>query len=288
MRILRAIRYLAVLPLLLLTLAFSPRAGEAEGLLLTGQDVFVLDQALVMGQGLTTDGEYYYTSGAITALDLTALAKFTFNGFEPVAQKLNPLPEVCRARGNDHIGGISCYDGKIYASVEGGDECYACVAVFRCEDLSFTGEVYDLPNELYPDGVPWLAVDPETGLLYASVWSHAKTVNVYDVNDGMRFVRSIPVTGLGELDRIQGGEFYHGMLYLSQDSRDNGTRKRLLRLDPGTDAVTVAAERDVNGSHIEAEGMTFLVRSEAPSLFVLDYNKAVGVFLREYAVASIR
>ena len=283
MRVLRAIRYLAVLPLLLLTLAFSPQAGEAEGLSLTGQNVFVLDQALVMGQGVTTDGEYYYTSGAITALDLTALAKFTFGDFTPVAQRLNPLPEVCRSRGNNHIGGISCYDGKIYAPVEGGDTCFACIAVYRCEDLSFTGELYDLPNELYPDGIPWLAVDGETGLLYASVWSHAKTVNVYDVNDGMRFVRSIPVEGLGELDRIQGGEFHDGALYLSQDIKTAGNMKQILRFDPETGAAEVFSRREIGDvDRCETEDLTVFPAADGSLFHVLDYNKRIGVFVRHY------
>ncbi len=288
MRILKWIRLLMLLPIILLTLLMTPRPADTDTAVFKGQHAFVMTEALAMGQGITTDGTYFYTAGAATGLHVTYLGKIDVASMTMTAKRLNPLPEICKKRGNNHIGGISWYDGKIYASVEGGDACPACIVVFDPETLEATEDVYDLPADAFGDGVPWLAVDPDTGYLYASGWSHADTVYVFDVNDGMRPVRSFRPGGIGELDRIQGGEFYHGMLYLSQDSRDNGTRKRLLRLDPGTDAVTVAAERDVNGSHIEAEGMTFLVRSEAPSLFVLDYNKAVGVFLREYAVASIR
>ena len=284
MRAMRAIRYLLVLPLMLLTLAFSPKAGECDALRLTGQDVFVFDQAFVMGQGITADGEYYYTSGAITALDMTALAKFTFPDMTPVTHKINPLPEVCTARGNDHIGGISCYNGKIYASVEGGDECPAAIAVFDCADLSFTGELYDLPGELFPDGVPWLAVDGETGLLYASPWSHAQTVYVYDVNDGMRPVRRIPVAGLGELDRIQGGEFYGGTLYLSRDIKDAGDVKQVLRFDPATGVAEVFATRGVGDvSRCETEGLTVYPAPDGSLFHILDYNKRIGVFVRHYA-----
>ena len=67
-----------------------------------------------MGQGITTDGEYYYTSGSIAALDLTALAKFTFDDMELVDTHINPLPDKCTDRKDDHIGGISYYNGKIY------------------------------------------------------------------------------------------------------------------------------------------------------------------------------
>ena len=284
MRFSHMLRFVLVLPLLLATLLFSPKAGESDVLRYTGQDVFVFDQAFVMGQGVTADGEYYYTSGAITALDMTALAKFTFPDMEPVMHSVNPLPEVCTKRGNDHIGGISCYGGKIYASVEGGDACRACIVTFRCSDLSFAGEVYDLPDDCFPDGVPWLAVDPDTGLLYASPWSHAKTVYVYDVNDGMRPVRQIPVLGLGELDRIQGGEFYRGALYLSHDCKDRGDVKEIVRFDPATGTAEVFATRAVGDvSRCETEGMTVFPAPDGSLFHILDYNKRIGVFLRHYA-----
>ena len=168
MFIIRKIWYVMTLPLLLLTLLTSPVAKSTPEAELVSKNVFVFEKALLMGQGITTDGEYYYTSGSITAFDMQALAKFTFDDMELVKSNISPLPAVCKDRGNNHIGGISYYDGKLYASVEGGDECYACIVVFDCETLKATGEVYDLPNELYDDGIPWLAVDNETGLLYAS------------------------------------------------------------------------------------------------------------------------
>lgn len=288
MRLFRNIRRLLLLPVILLTLLTTPKPVDTDTAVFRGQDLYVMAQALATGQGVTTDGTYFYTAGAATGLHVTYLGKIEISSMTMTQKRLNPLPEVCKARGNNHIGGISYYNGKIYASVEGGDVCRACVVVFDPQTLEPTGEVYDLPNDDFDDGVPWLAVDPDTGFLYASQWSHAETVYVFDVNDGMRPVRAFRPGGIGELDRIQGGEFYNGSLYLSQDSRDLGTRKRLLRLDPQTGEVTVAAERDVNGGRIEAEGMTVLVRDGVPALYVLDYNKAVGVFLREYAAAGLQ
>lgn len=288
MRILKSIRCLLLLSVILLTVLTTPKPADTDTAAFRGQNVFVMAEALAMGQGITTDGTYFYTAGAATGLHVTYLGKIEVASMTMTDKHLNPLPEICKARGNNHIGGISYYNGRIYASVEGGDVCRACIAVFDPETLEPTGDVYDLPNESFDDGIPWLAADPDTGYLYASQWSHADTVYVFDANDGMRLVRSFHPGGIGELDRIQGGEFFGGDLYLSQDSRDNGTCKRLLRLDTQTGEVTVAAERDVKGGRIEAEGMTFLVRDGNPSLFVLDYNKAVGVFLREYAVAGIK
>lgn len=281
------IRWFVLLPVLLLTLLTTPRPADTDTAAFLSQSVFVMGEALAMGQGVTTDGTYFYTAGAATGLHVTYMGKIEVGSMTMTAKRLNPLPEVCKARGNNHIGGVSYYGGKIYAAVEGGDVCRACVVVFDPQTLEPV-DVFDLPNDDFDDGIPWLAVDPETGYLYASKWSHAETVYVFDVNDGMRPVRSFRPGGIGELDRIQGGEFCSGALYLSQDSRDNGSRKRLLRLDTQTGELTVAAERDVNGGRIEAEDMTILLRDGKPFVYVLDYNKAVGVFLREYAAAGIQ
>ncbi len=284
MSILLKLRYFMMLPLLILTLLTSPAASSTDTAELISKDTFVFDQALMMGQGITTDGEYFYTSGAIAGVGITVLAKFTVEDMELVASKINPLPEVCTDRKNDHIGGISYYDGKIYASVEGPDEGYPCIVVFDCETLTCTGEVYDLPIEIYDDGVPWCAVDKETGYLYASKWSDAETVYCYDVNDSMKLVREIPLTGLGVIDRIQGGEFYNGSLYLSNDVKDKDTLKNILKVDVGTGEVSLAAERNVGGDNVEAEGMTFLETADGAVMHVLDYNKLIGVFVHHYSV----
>lgn len=284
MTVLLKLRYILMLPLLILTLITSPTAKSTDTAELISTDTFVFEQALMMGQGITTDGEYFYTSGAIAGAGITVLAKFTVNDMELVCSRLNPLPDVCEDRKNDHIGGISCYDGKLYASVEGPDEGFPCIVVFDCETLECTGEVYDLPVEIYDDGVPWCAVDGETGYLYASRWSDAETVYCYDVNDSMKLVREIPLTGLGIIDRIQGGEFYDGALYLSNDVKDNGSLKNILKLNVTTGEVTLAAQRDVGGDNVEAEGMTFLETEDGAVMHVLDYNKLIGVFVHHYKV----
>ncbi len=282
--ILQKIWAILTLPLLLITMLTTPAGKDTQTADLVSSHTFVFEKALLMGQGITTDGEYYYTSGSITALNLTALAKFTFDDMTMVESNVNPLPEKCTDRGNNHIGGISYYNGKIYASVEGGDECYACIVVFDCETLEPTGEVYDLPNELYDDGVPWCAVDTETGYLYASKWTNIETIRVYDINDSMKHIRDIDLEGIEKIHRIQGGEFYKGKLYLSEDIENNGTIKNILSVDVRTGEVKLAAERDVGGDNIEAEGLTFCEDENGAVMHVLDYNKVIGITVRHYKV----
>ena len=282
MFIIRKIMSILTLPILLITLLTSPVAQSTDTAELVSKNVFVFEKALIMGQGITTDGEYYYTSGSITAFNLQALAKFKVDGMNIVKSRVNPLPDVCRDRGNNHIGGISYYNGKIYASVEGGDECYACIVVFDCETLKPTGEVYDLPNELYDDGIPWLAVNQETGLLYASKWNDAEYIRVYDINDGMKNVDNIRLSET--VHRIQGGEFYNGTLYLSNDIKGYETYKKILSVNVETGAVGVAAIRDVGGDNVEAEGLTFCETEDGAVMHVLDYNRVIGVFVHHYKV----
>lgn len=272
------------LPLLFITMLTTPMGGDTETADMVSSHIFASEKSLLMGQGITNDGEYYYTSGSITALNFTALAKFTLDDMKMVDSKINPLPKECSKRGNNHIGGISYYNGKLYTSVEGGDEVYACIVVFDCETLEATGEVYNLPNELYGDGVPWCAVDTETGYLYASKWNDIETIYVYDINDSMKPVREIDLKGMEKISRIQGGEFYNGTLYLSEDVKDNGTIKNILAVDVKSGKVTLAAERDVGHDNIEAEGMTFWKDADGAVMHVLDYNKVIGITVRHYKV----
>lgn len=285
MTIIRKIWSIITLPLLILTLLTSPAAESTDTAELVSKDTFVFEKALLMGQGIATDGKYYYTSGSITALKLTALAKFTFDDMELVDSHINPLPEKCTERGNDHIGGISVYNGKIYASVEGGEDSYnACIVVFDCETLEATGEVYDLPNNIYDDGVPWCAVDTATGLLYASKWTDIKTIYAYDINSGMELVREVSLNGIDTIHRIQGGEFYNGTLYLSNDCEDNGNFKNIYSVDVESGKTSIAAVRNVGGEHVEAEGITFWPAEDGSVMHVLDYNKAIGMFVHHYKV----
>lgn len=283
MFIISKIIHILTLPLLIITLLTTPKAVSTDTAELVSKDAFAIE-SLMMGQGITTDGEYYYTSGSITAINFTALAKFNCKGAELVDMHINPLPKACSDRGNNHIGGISYYDGKIYAPVEGGDEVYACIVVFDAETLELTGEIYDLPNEIYTDGVPWCAVDQSTGYLYASRWNDIETIYVYDTADSMKLVKEIDLTCIEKISRIQGGEFYKGTLYLSEDNHDNATFKNILSVNVETGEVAVAAVRDVGGDNIEAEGITFLETEDGAVMHVLDYNKVIGVFIHHYKV----
>ncbi len=282
MDVLLRIRNTFMAVLAALVMFFAPAAESTETAELTGTDTFVMESAIIMGQGITTDGEYYYTSGTVTGVNFTALSKMDIDTLKVVEKNITPLPSVCKERGNNHIGGISYYNGKIYAPVEGGDEVPACIVVFDAETLE-AENVYDLPASDYPDGVPWCAVDSETGYLYASVWAQTKKIHVYDVNDGMKYVKTVELSE--PVKRIQGGEFYEGTLYLSKDNNDKGKIRDILSVNVATGEVNLAAERNIGSENFEAEGMTFTEGENGSVLHVLDYNKNIGIFLHHYDVS---
>ncbi len=279
MELVYKIRQYIIYPLLILTMLFTPDAVSTDTARLIDTDIFVADSAMIMGQGITTDGEYYYTSGTLTGIGFTAIAKYTVDGMEFAGKSINPLPEVCKKRGNNHIGGISYYDGKIYASVEGDDGVPACIVTFDTETLEVL-DVYDLSLEQFPDGVPWCAVDGDTGYLYASKWKDTKKIYVYDVNNDMAFVKELTLDT--SIKRIQGGEFLDGTLYLSKDNNDNGKIREILSVDVDTGEVRVVAERNIGSEKFEAEGMTFTKGENGTVLHVLDYNKTIGIFVHHY------
>lgn len=281
MSIVLKIRGIIIHVIVLLVTLTSACAVSTDTAKLLYTDVYVLEDALISGQGITTDGEFYYTSGAVTSLNITAISKRSVKDGSLVKKAVNPLPALCVERGNNHIGGISYYNGKIYAPVEGeeGSGSTSCIVTFDADTLE-AENVYDLPEEYFPDGVPWCAVDGNTGLLYASMWDTTKTIYVYDTQKDMAFVKAFTLSE--SIRRIQGGEFFDGTLYLSQDNNHNGSLRNILSVDTQTGKVSVVMERDIGSEDYEAEGMTFTKTDDGVVLSVLDYNRTVGVFLHHY------
>ena len=245
------------------------------------EDKLVFDQAMYAGQGITTDGEYYYTSGSLVALGIAGIAKWDADTMEMVAKNDDPIPEHYKdVYGSDHVGGISYYDGKIYAAVENDDEDFPLVIVYDAETLEEL-QVFELPNTDLPDGIPWCAVDGENGYLYCSPFNETDYILAFDL-ETMEFSHMI---GLSKtIYRIQGGEVYDGILYLSYDVKDSNDDK-ILTVDIGTGTVSSLCTRSLPSlAGNEAEGVTIFPMADGSFIHVLDYDKTVGVYIRHYEV----
>lgn len=258
-------------------ITFSPNAQ------LIRTEQFAFDEALLMSQGITTDGEYFYTAGSIAALDLVGMAKWTADGFEKVIFTHSAIPkEIKKKYNSDHIGGISYYDGKIYAATEDETDTYNLILIYDAETLEFTGEYYDLGTEFLDDGIPYCAVDGENGYLYTSQFHETDCILAYNLDD-MTFSHKIMLSE--PIDRIQGAEYYGGLLYMSYDVKGSATEK-VQTVDVKTGEVETIFERTVSGRDHEAEGLTVYPMKDGSFIHVADYDKLISVSIRHYSYSK--
>ena len=241
------------------------RADEKNMPLPDGADVvakntYVLYDYYMSNQGVTNDGEYFYFSGKKN------LAKADMQTGEIFRINTLPIPKELQALGCDHIGGLSYYNGMIYAALEDGpDYLHPYIVLYDAETLAYTGRYYALPQELHLEGVPWCAIDAERNVLYTAEWSNATVLNVFRLDD-MQLLKTLPLSE--PIDRMQGGEVFGGKLYLSCDEEND--QKRIFSVDVETGDVQAAFSRNV-GKACEAEDMTvYADRHGQPVFCVLD------------------
>lgn len=258
----------------------TPTASSTVELVDT--DKLLLEKAMYAGQGITTDGEYYYTSGAMTAVNMTGIAKWNADDFTLVSKRLGVIPKEYREKyDSNHIGGIGYYNGLIYASCENSSKDHPLVITYDCETLE-TVSVYELSTEVLPNGIPWCAVDADNGYLYCSPFRDVEKIAAYKL-DTMEFDHYIYLTQ--GVTRIQGGDVYDGKLYLSSDNGEN--TDTIFCVDVFDGETTLLCERTIPGLNgNEAEGMTVYPMDNGSFLHVIDYDRVVGIYIRHYSIAD--
>ncbi len=231
-----------------------------DGAEIIEKNTYVLYDYHMSSQGVTNDGEYFYFSGNKN------LGKASIETGEIFLVTTNAIPEVLKEKGCNHIGGLSYYNGYVYAAIEDGpDYLNSFIALYDAETLKFTGTYFELPHELHIEGVPWCAIDAERNYLYTAEWSEATVLNVFNLDD-MSLVKTVPLSE--KIDRIQGAEMFGDKLYMSCDEEND--KKRVFSLDVETGLVEEAFARNV-GKQFEAEGMTVYADEEGKPVFcVLD------------------
>lgn len=246
--------------ILMVVAADEKNVPAPDGAQVIAKNTYVLFDYNLTSQGITNDGEYFYFSGN------EHLGKADMESGEIFLVNYDAIPEVLKDFGCNHIGGLSYYNGFVYAAVEDGpDYLNSFIALYDAETLEFTGKYYELPHELHIEGVPWCAVDVERNYLYTAEWSNAKVLNVFSLDD-MSLVKTVKLSQ--PIDRIQGAEMFDGKLYLSCDEEND--MKRILTLDVETGKVEVCFARNV-GKVFEAEGITvFEDENGEPVICVLD------------------
>jgi outer membrane protein assembly factor BamB len=269
-------KFWALLTAILLTITINAESppGVPDGAVLVTSHTYMLDQALTRGQGVTTDGQYFYFSGNLF------LNKTDMQTNKTLVKNVMAIPPQLLLLGDNHIGGISYYDGKIYAPIEDGSAYqHPYIAIFDAATLKFTGKYYAMPLELHDAGIPWCIVDGPRGYLYTMEWSNATVLNVFNLND-MSLVKTVPLSM--PLDRIQGGGIYDGNLYLSMDVGS----KSVYKLNPVTGAASLLFKCNLSPD-VEAESMTVLSTDKGPLFCVMGIGpKRINMVLREYKLAD--
>jgi len=244
-------------------LALLPQAtaGASGWTRLPAYQTWSLLTALNRGQGVSTDGTYYYFSGT------DSLDKATVNGINDVKSNVGAIPaQLSLTYGSNHLGDNDYYGGYVVASVEDGSAYqHPLLALFNASDLSYTGRYVQLPLNLMPGGVPWVAVDAAAGYVYTAPWnqdpaSGSDHLVVYSLHDlltlpagsALPVVRTVKLSQ--PLSRIQGAKMWHGQLWASADLSGN---KSVWTIDPNTGATTWQFAQDVQPND-EVEGLVAL------------------------------
>lgn len=236
-------------------------------------------EALERAQGVTTDGGSWIFSGKKT------LVRIAFDNSTILAVNRSAIPEeLAAAYGSAHIGGISFYDGKIYAGVEdSGAFEHPLIVVYDAETLAFTGTCKQVDAEYQVRGIPWVACDARRGVIYSARCRNASSLIMHDL-ETLEFVGTLALSC--EIDRIQGAEVYDGCLYAAT----NDATRAVYRVDLGSGEVSKYFDRIMYQSRLgianmggEGEDITVLPMDDGTLFHALDIGALfINANLRHY------
>lgn len=225
--------------------------------------------ALLRGQGVTTDNENLYFSSNY------CLIKTDMSGQIIAKSNLLAIPFELQKMGCDHIGGISYANGKIYAPIEdGGTFEHLYIAVYDAATLALL-TCQAVPLDYHPRGIPWVVADAENGKVYSAPPDSIEAINVYDL-ETLAFIRTIPIAY--PIDNNQGGEYRNGVLYVSVSNEDQA----VYGIELSSGRVTKVISRNLlDGA--EGEGMTIVDIDGETYFYILNIASIrAGVQLRTY------
>lgn len=232
--------------------------------------------AYFRSQGMTTDGKTLFFSSKTTLIQTTDDAQTVIKAnYRAIPTELSEKYEI------KHIGGLSYYNGYIYAGLEDSKQWnYPIVGVYDAGTLDLV-EYYILDAEQVTRGLPWVCVNPENGFLYCCDHSkQPKKLLVYDAADGMRFVREISLSET--VEEIQGAEFFNDVLLVAT----NDKTQALYRINPDNGSVKKLLDRNLV-KFSEGEGMTVIEKKGKPVILAMDLGPLfVNAFVREYDISA--
>ena len=235
-------------------------------------------ESLTRSQDVTTDGGYFYFSGK------HALEKVSLDCTEIIALNSEAITdELAEKYNSQHIGGISCYDGIIYAALEDSKQWnHPVIALYDAETLEYTGVCYELSTELHTRGVPWVAVDGENGVAYTGDSRNYTEIYKFSLSD---FTYLETITLSGQVQKIQGCEIADGVLYAGT----NDMTRAVFAIDLATGEVTKLFDRIMYEYKLidnfggEGEGLTLLPMEDGTYIHTLQLGALfIDSSLRHY------
>ena len=235
-------------------------------------------ESLTRSQDVTTDGEYFYFSGK------HALEKVNSDCTEIIALNHEAItPELQEKYNSQHIGGISFFDGIIYAALEDSKEWnHPIIALYDAETLEYTGVCFELSTELHTRGVPWVVVDGENGVAYTGDSRNYTEIYKFSLSD-FTYIETITLSE--QVQKIQGCEIADGILYAGT----NDMTRAVFAIDLATGEVTKLFDRIMYEYKLidnfggEGEGLTLLPMEDGTYIHTLQLGALfIDSSLRHY------
>lgn len=237
-----------------------------------------LSDGVCFGQGITTDGKYFYGFGALKVADFNCVVKIDAKTGAIVNRNEMCIPHELMLKGYSHLGDGCCYNGKLYVACEDFGFRNPAIFVYDADTLQFV-EYRVIPSECSGDRhVPWCTIKDD--ILYFTQFNNVCEIKMLDMNDGFRYKGSIYIDKT--LFKVQGGDFYDGKLYLATDDGDKQKPAYKIDIEKGTCEEYFL--RSTGKRNTEAEGMT-VCEFENGSLFHL-IDVGTSVHIRSYALTK--
>lgn len=194
----------------------------------------------VANEGVAHDDEHWYFSNQ------HFLYQTTVNPITIRQSNHDAIPEDLRVEGYNHIGDIDVLDGILYGGIENGPE--GLLGQWNTSNLQLISTTATKMK-----GVPWVAVEPNSRVLYTAEWNECCKLNMYDIDNNLQFLGTYDMPSDLELPKeVQGGAFYENDLYLCINANDE-----VWKLELKTGSLTLELSDAYKKHDYEMEGITF-------------------------------
>lgn len=166
---------------------------------------------------------------------------------------LKAIPPALIEKGDNHIGSLDYYDGKLYVPCEDGETYQApAIAVYDADTLEYIN-YFSLPVEKHIDGVPWVCVDGPNNLAFSSIYDNVTEINVYAL-DRFVLLRTVPMSRM--IRSIQGARMFEGSMYMVADATAPDTGYSVYKMNMESGDIQTVAGLPTGSREIESLAFT--------------------------------